>query len=254
MTLPISEAFNSTTDYYDSWIRKAVPGYDDMCRVAQELLPATAKPLEVLDLGAGTGLFSKLVMTSFPAAHFTLWDVADKMLDVAKERFKNSSVAFTYVVDDYRNLKEHNAYHLVISSLSIHHLSDLEKQELFRSICNVLKPDGIFINIDQIKGPTPELQELYCRKWEEITRRNGAAETEVQGGLERRRLYDREATMEHQLQWLREAGFVDVDCVYKNWLMGLFYARKGKNAVKTSGLHMVKADGVNEKPAQVAGL
>ncbi len=225
--MSINEAFNRTTDYYDGWICKAVPGYDEMRQIARELLPTSPlSPLEVLDLGAGTGLFSSLVLGVYPTAHFTLWDVADKMLDVAKARFQELPAQFRYIVGDYRSLHEQETYHLVISSLSIHHLSDPEKQDLFRRIFQALHPGGIFLNMDQIKGPTPELQELYCRKWEEITRLNGATDEEVQGGLERRSLYDREATLENQLQWLRDAGFQTVDCVYKKWLMGLFYARK----------------------------
>lgn len=228
MPMTIDEAFNRTTDYYDTWIRKAVPGYDDMRQIARELVPQSPQfPLEVLDLGAGTGLFSALILSASPSAHFTLWDVADKMLEVAKGRFEDSPAQFSYIVGDYRSLEERDAYHLVISSLSIHHLSDREKQELFRRIFRGLRTGGIFLNMDQIKGPTPELQALYCRKWEELTRLKGATDEEVAGGLERRSLYDREATMDDQLHWLREAGFQTVDCIYKNWLMGLFYARKG---------------------------
>ena len=229
--MTINDAFNSTVDYYDRWIRKAVPGYDEMRHIARQLLPPPSQsPLEVLDLGAGTGLFSSLVLATNPTAHFTLWDVADKMLEVAQARFEDSPGQFRYVVGDYRFLDEQESYHLVISSLSIHHLTDPEKQELFCRVFQALKPGGVFLNMDQIKGPTPEIQGIYCRKWEEITRLNGASEDEVQGGLERRRLYDKEATMENQLQWLRDAGFGEVDCVYKIWLMGLFYARKGDRA------------------------
>ena len=225
--MTIDDAFNRTTDYYDSWIRKAVPGYDDMRSIALDLLPEpSSAPLAILDLGAGTGLFSSLVLTVHRTARFTLWDVADKMLDVAKARFADSSASFRYVVGDYRTFNEQDAYHLVISSLSIHHLSDPEKRALFRSVFKALQPGGIFLNIDQIKGPSPELQELYGRKWEELTRLNGANEEEIQGGIERRRLYDREATLEDQLLWLREAGFEEADCVYRKWLMGLFFARK----------------------------
>jgi tRNA (cmo5U34)-methyltransferase len=198
-----------------------------MRQIALELLPPSPQiPLQVLDLGAGTGLFSTLVHSKYPTACFTLWDVADKMLEVAKSRFANSTAQFSYVVGDYRSFAALDSYDLIISSLSIHHLSDPEKQELFRCIFRALKLGGIFLNMDQIKGPTLELQETYCQKWEEITRINGATEEEIQGGMERRRLYDREATLENQLQWLREAGFQEVDCIYKKWLMGLFYARK----------------------------
>jgi len=52
--LAIDQAFNETVEYYDSWIRKAVPGYDDLFAVAKELIPFTPEQsVDVLDLGAG---------------------------------------------------------------------------------------------------------------------------------------------------------------------------------------------------------
>jgi tRNA (cmo5U34)-methyltransferase len=225
--MSIDKAFNETIAYYDGWIRKAVPGYDEMFAIASELLTfPKEEPIRVLDLGAGTGLFSKLVLDSYPDATFVLWDVAEKMLGLAKERFADRSARFRYVTGDYRNLPEEERFDLVISSLSIHHLSDPEKKELFGRIFRVLDPRGVFINIDQIRGPSEKLQQLYCRMWEEKARRAGASEEEVAGGIERRRLYDREATLADQLEWLREAGFAEVDCIYKNYLMGLFLAEK----------------------------
>ena len=56
---------------------------------------------------------------------------------------------------------------------------------------------------------------------------SGATEGQIRGGKERRAAYDREATMADQLRWLTEAGFAHVDCIYKNYLMGLFLAVKG---------------------------
>ena len=34
--MAIDQAFNATIDYYDNWIRKAVPGYDEMFAIARE--------------------------------------------------------------------------------------------------------------------------------------------------------------------------------------------------------------------------
>ncbi len=226
--MAIDQAFNETIDYYDGWIRKAVPGYDEMFAIAKELLPFPVDAaIEVLDLGAGTGLFSRMVLEKYPRGRFVLCDVAAKMLDVARERFQDYPGQFRYVVEDYRTFHEAGPFDLVISSLSIHHLSDEEKRELCRRVHGVLRDGGLFINVDQIKGPTQALQELYWNTWLDKARRAGASEDEIKGGIERRLAFDREATLADQLRWLEEAGFADVDCIYKNYLMGLFLGVKG---------------------------
>ena len=225
--MAIDQAFNKTVAYYDSWIRKAVPGYDDMFAIAGELLPFAADAaIDVLDLGAGTGLFASHVLKKCPQGRFVLYDVAAGMLDVARARFSGCPGRFRYVVDDYRNLGDVGSFDLVISSLSIHHLADEEKKALCGRIYAVLRDGGMFINIDQIKGPTPALQELYGKTWLAKVRQAGASEDELQGGIERRLAFDREATLADQLRWLEEAGFADVDCIYKNYLMGLFIGIK----------------------------
>ena len=226
--MAIDQAFNETVEYYDSWIRKAVPGYDDLFAVAKELIPFTPEQsVDVLDLGAGTGLFAGQVLEKYPLARFVLWDVAGRMLDVARQRFLDRPEQFRYVVDDYRNLRDAGSFDLVVSSLSIHHLEDDEKRELFCRIHDILRDGGVFINIDLVRGPTSVLEDFYCKNWFEKMRGAGASEEEIRAGIERRLAFDKEALLEDQLLWLREAGFTDVDCVYRNFKMGLFFGVKG---------------------------
>ncbi len=225
--MAIDQAFNESVEYYDNWIRKAVPGYGDLFAIAGELIPfASDKAIDVLDLGAGTGLFSRQVLERCPRGRFVLWDVAGKMLDLARERFRDFPDQFRYVVDDYRNLTEAGSFDLAISSLSIHHLEDREKRELFRRVFAILRKWGVFLNIDLIRGPTPFLEELYCADWYEKWKEAGASQEEIRAGIERRLAFDREALLEDQLRWLREAGFADSDCVYRNYKMGLFLGMK----------------------------
>ncbi|MBN2085138.1 MAG: class I SAM-dependent methyltransferase [Anaerolineales bacterium] len=225
--MTIDQVFNAAIEYYDDWMRKALPNYAEIFRTAQELIPFdTAKSLEVLDLGAGTGLFSKHVLEKYPDAHFLLYDLADKMLEVARERFRGHPKQFEFIVGDYRALQVPHDYDLVISSLSIHHLAHGEKQDLFRKIFSALRQPGVFINIDQIRGETDYLRKLYWDHWLNQVRRQEPSEKKIQESIDRRTAYDRDAALDDQLRWLGDAGFSNVDCVYKNYFVGVFLAMR----------------------------
>ncbi|MBN1267762.1 MAG: class I SAM-dependent methyltransferase [Anaerolineales bacterium] len=208
-------------------MKKALPNYADIFNTAVSLIPFdTSKEIDVLDLGAGTGLFSKHVLDKYLRANFVLYDVAEKMLEVAQERFRQQPRQFKVIVGDYRELQVNQEFDLVISSLSIHHLTDEEKARLFCSVYDLLRKDGVFINIDQIRGETAYLRDLYWENWLARVRRVEASEERIQESINRRTKYDRDAPLWHQLQWLKEAGFVNVDCVYKNYFVGVFFASK----------------------------
>jgi tRNA (cmo5U34)-methyltransferase len=225
--MAIGQSFDETAAYYDSWMRKAIPGYDDLFTAATQIIPFPAEtPLHVLDLGAGTGLFSQRVFSSYPNAKFVLVDLAEKLMDIAHHRFKNYPDQFSYLIQDYRELDGKYQYNLVISSLSIHHLTDHEKAELFGRIYQLLRSPGIFVNVDQVRGETLDLQRLYWDQWLAHVRNMGGTEEEILSSTQRRQTYDKDALLSDQLNWLRAAGFSNVDCVYKHYFVGVFIGMK----------------------------
>ena len=225
--MTIEEAFNHTAEYYDDWMEKALPNYADLFGTALELIPyAPDAPIRVLDLGAGTGLFSKHVLGKYPNARLVLYDLADRMLAVARKRFEKKAGQFQYIVEDYRKIQGDREYDLVISSLSIHHLEDDEKRKLFGGIYSLLRAGGVFLNVDQIRGETAYLRDVYWKHWLDQVRRAGFSEARIQESIDRRIPYDRDAVLDDQLAWLKEAGFRNVDCVYKNFFVGVFLAVK----------------------------
>ena len=156
--MSIGDAFDAAVDYYDDWMRRALPGYDDLFATATSLIPYKSdRPIEVLDLRAGTGLFSKHVLDAFPNARFTLVDLAEKLLDVARQRFAARPAQFRYLTADYRTIEPSPQVDVVISSLSIHHLTDEEKQDLFRRVFRLVRDGGGFLNVDQIRGESPAI-------------------------------------------------------------------------------------------------
>ena len=225
--MTVGEAFDQSVKYYDHWMKIAIPGYDEIFSTALDLIPFDkSDSIDVLDLGAGTGLFSELVFSKYPRAEFRLVDLAPKMLLLARERFQHHKEQFTYIIEDCRNFEDRKKYDLVISSLSIHHLTDTDKETLFKQIFKSLKDTGVFINVDQIKGATPAIQKMYWDNWLRKVREKGGTEEQIQASIQRRTEYDQDTTQEDQLYWLSAAGFENVDCVYKNFFIGVFFAQK----------------------------
>ena len=226
--MSIDQAFNDSIAYYDDWMKRALLGYDDLFGSAVRIIPFESdRAIEVLDLGAGTGSFAAHVFTKYPNASFILYDVADKMLESARERFKaHPAGQFQTVIGDYRNLQVPHDFDLIISSLSIHHLEDPEKEALFHDIYKHLRPGGLFINIDQVRAETPALRDLYWQRWLSHVKQSGASEEQISESIKRRTTYDRDALLSNQLRWLKESGFTDVDCIYKNFFVAVFLAVK----------------------------
>ena len=216
--------FNEASERYDRQRRQLIPRFGDFYGVAGALAETDAERPDVLDLGAGTGLFASFIRQRYPEARLTLVDLSERMLDVARARFEGDP-RVRFVVADYTKLEGAASYDLIVSSLSIHHLTDEEKAALYRNVYAMLRPGGIFVNADQVLGPTPALDALYKAAWREAVERSGLSREELDAAYERTKL-DKMATLDRQLGWLRDAGFADVDCMYKHYSFVVMYGRK----------------------------
>ncbi|MEH2230221.1 MAG: methyltransferase domain-containing protein [Nostoc sp.] len=217
----IQEAFNIAAGDYDNLRRVLIPCFDDFYKTAVEIIPGDCTaPLKVLDLGAGTGLYSGMVQSVFPNAEFTLLDLAPEMLEKAKLRFSQMGKSPKILIGDYIETDLGDSYNLIISALSIHHLSDVDKELLYQRIYDVLNPGGIFVNADQVLGKTPDLEQLYRQHWLDSVRTKNISEEDLKAA-QKRMEYDRMATLDIQLSWLEAAGFQNVDC-YKNFSFAVF--------------------------------
>lgn len=220
----VKEKFDENASEYDSQRRKLIPCFDDFYSIAVSLAKTNKSNPDILDIGAGTGLLSSSVMEALPNAKLTLIDISEKMIEIAKNRLKYKP-AVKYIIDDYTKYKFDETYDVVVSSLSIHHLPDNQKRELYANIYSILNPNGIFINADQVLGNTPFIESLYKSDWKRKVENSGLSQYEINSAYERTKL-DKMASLDDQLTWLKEIGFLDVDCVYKYYNFVVMFARK----------------------------
>lgn len=220
----VKDAFDNHAGDYDRQRRQLIPCFADLYGLPLHLAPQIRKDARVLDMGAGTGLFAWFFLQALPEAQFTLIDLSEKMLDIARHRLRDYKQT-RYITGDYSQTDFDGQYDCILSSLSIHHLSDLDKESLIRKCYQHLLPGGFFINADQVQGSTPYWDRLNKKVWRESVEKSELTPEEISAGYERAKL-DKEAPLNLQLDWLSEAGFIDVECIYKYFHFAVMVGRK----------------------------
>lgn len=205
--------FDAHAASYEAERRLLIPPYDDLYGTAVNALALTLRPVRrLLDLGAGTGLLSRRVRTAHPDTLLTLMDGAPRMLAEARSALGDAAA---YVTADLADPLPAGEWDAVVSALAIHHLRDPAKRDLFARVHEALSPGGVFVNAEQVAGPTAFFDHHYADWHARRARGLGATEDVWAASVERKRM-DRCASVEVQLGWLRDAGFADADCLFKD--------------------------------------
>ncbi len=171
-----------------------------------EVLPARVE--RVLDLGCGDGRLGAIVLAAHPAAGGLAVDFSEVMLGLANERFAGSAMAVAEhdlaepLVDGPvgASVDAHGPFDTVVSSFAIHHLTNTRKRALYGEILAVLRPGGVFANLEHVASAT-------ARRHDEFMAIIGESEDEDPSNIL--------APVEAQLEWLRDLGYVEVDNIWR---------------------------------------
>jgi tRNA (cmo5U34)-methyltransferase len=178
-----------------------------------------------LDLGAGDGALTELMLSSFPAAEAVLVDFSEPMLARVEDRLGGRGWSWCIARGDlsdpaWRDGLPAGAYGAAVSSLAIHHLPAERKRALYREIWELLEGGAMFVNLDYVAvaGPLRGLwEEALLENSLRLEREHGGSRTAAE--LERELFddadEDRPDPLDEQLQWLREAGFAETEVHFK---------------------------------------
>ena len=167
--------------------------------VLLEFLPAKVE--RFLDIGSGGGRLLNLVRSTHPAASCVALDFSPAMLEELGKQFATDA-NITIVAHDLSNLlPDLGSFDAVVSSFAIHHVTHERKRTLYAEIFMLLRPGGVFLNLEHVASPTPSLHRQF------LATMDLTLETEDPSN----KLLD----LEVQLAWLRQIGFSEVDCHWK---------------------------------------
>jgi tRNA (cmo5U34)-methyltransferase len=166
--------------------------------VLVEVLPAA--PERVADLGCGDGRLAALVLEARPGvAEVIAVDASPPMLEKVRARFAGDNRVHVSERDLNLDLTPLGDFDLVVSGFAIHHLDDSRKRGLLAEVSRQLRPGGVFANLEVVMSATPELHATFRSAI-------GRAEDDPADQL---------VDVETQLEWMRDAGLQQVDCLWR---------------------------------------
>jgi tRNA (cmo5U34)-methyltransferase len=210
--------------YGDAFVPRRREQMDTVC----ELLGGIPEPA-VLDLCCGEGRLAEEYLSRSPGGRVTLLDGSEEMLEKAARRLASYGDRCTRLRADIedRSWRREAAYGGVMTSLAVHHLDGPGKQALYRDVHAMLVPGGVFVMADLMEPAGPAGRAVAAGHWDRAVLR---ASREQFGGDEAveaceraewnyYRLpgpdpVDRPSSVVEHLDWLREAGFAEVDLVW----------------------------------------
>ncbi len=145
----------SSDDSYLDSVRGQVPLYDAIQEAAVAAIPFP--PATVLELGIGTGETTSRLLHRFPEARVTGLDSDPDML------FKAREVAAEVSLARMEDPLPDGPWDLVLSVLSVHRLTDEQKQTLFRRVREQSKSlvIGDFVSLGDDRGETQVPGQAY---------------------------------------------------------------------------------------------
>ena len=166
----------------------------------------------VLDLGSGDGRLLDIVLRARAGAAGVAVDFSPLMLDRLRARFADDARVeiVAHNLDDA--LPELGTFDAVVSSFAIHHLTDVRKRQLYGEIWRAVRSGGVFCNLEHVASASTYGHARFLEAM-------GTAPEEEDPS---NKLLD----VQTQLEWLREIGFVDVDCYWKWRELALLVAHK----------------------------
>ena len=219
-------------------VRGAIPlSIEQIDMMLRLLTAARGERLEnFLDLGCGDGVLSAAILDENPDARGCLVDFSEAALAAAREQLQGHADRVEFILADYAQpgwmskIARAHPFDAVVSGFASQHSPADRKRALFGEIFQLLKPEGIFINIEHVASATrwtesiwddymidaifgQELRASADRSRAEIAREYYARAVQEAGAP---------APLEVQCDWLREIGFENVDCYLKVLELAVF--------------------------------
>src|SRR4029450_3125180 len=227
--------------YVDEWVRRQQaedPNRTERFALMCDLFPFPRDAtVSILDIGAGYGPVSMFILDRYPRATCIGQDGSGPLVEggggpLGKYGTRCRAHHSALLAKDWLPA-EPGAFDAVVSSICLHNLRSFERiSEIYREVRGRLRLGGVFLNVDLVNAPSPELEQRYVAAAAAPRQRDNGSRAGVESMAPRAERPPAPGTsgpfpadLAQQLAALKVAGFKEVDCFWKDLRRGVFRRR-----------------------------
>jgi ubiquinone/menaquinone biosynthesis C-methylase UbiE len=210
----IALEFNDFSKNYTNDMIGCAPHYLQLVSSFVKSLPDNFKPNSILDLGCGNGNITAQLVSYFPNAIFKLVDASSEMIDLCRNQFNDYDFIYSnmYFKDFLFNAE---SYDLIVAGFSLHHCDNTEKQSVFKDINSSLTKGGIFSYSDLMITKTNPDHPMLLKEWGKFVNNNFPDGKKWAWVMEHYEAFDKPTDYLVQIEWLKNAGFGNIQIAFK---------------------------------------
>jgi tRNA (cmo5U34)-methyltransferase len=172
----------------------------------------------VVDVGAGTGTFLRVLLEEFADAEGVWVDASDAMLERARASLDDLGRRVTFAIGDLRDPESLPlAGDAVVSARALHHFTPGAIERFYRAAADALSPGGFLVNLDHFATPGGWEPRYRAIRPSFVGGNAGAGDSHSHDAPPQ--------PLDDHLRWLRKARFEAPDVPWRFFWTALVVAR-----------------------------
>ena len=216
----MSQFFDQRVSLYDNYMKQVlIDSFETFYEKVTDAVEPTDDNIHVLDLGSGTGIELKEILTRAPHARITCVDVSSKMMDELKRKYAEHKEQIEIIQGSFLEISFPGfTFDYIVSVQAMHHYTYPQKLSIYSNIYRFLNIGGKYIEGDYVVSPEEEQMHLAALE-EKLSTRVILPYV----------LYhiDIPFSVNTQRQLLQESGFSQVEVLFSAERVAIISANKG---------------------------